>query len=87
MSTPYSTSKENKENQYMHEVQISPQKSSKIIGRNLNLPNSNAHDHKKWKEDEVTSPTLLKQRKQLVELWLDPVVDLNTSLEHMVEGD
>ncbi len=88
MSLTYFSSKENKENQYGHEVQISPQRGSKINPRNLNLPLGNQNEtSKKWKEDEVVSSPLLKQRKQLVELWLNPVISHNTSLELMVEED
>lgn len=86
MSLSYCGSKENKENQYHHDVHISPEKkrTSGNICRPCH-PNNNPSKH--MKEDDIVSPTLLKTRKQLVELWLNPVVTLDTSLEHTVEDD
>jgi hypothetical protein len=85
MSLSYFGSKENKENQYHHEVQISPQKSRPNVHNHPNHPNE---FNRKWKEDDIISPTLLKTRKQLCELWLNPVVtSLDTSLELIVDDD
>ena len=87
MSLPYCGSKENKENHYHHDIQISPEK-RRSNGTNCYRPNFSGIDlSKKGKEDDIVSPTLLKTRKQLVELWLNPVVTLDTSLEQIVEDD
>ena len=86
MSQTYCGSKENKENQYLHEVQVSPTK-GRNNGRRNNLPQNHYKDCKRQKEDDIVSPTLLKTRKQLVELWLNPVISLDTSLEQLVEDD
>lgn len=54
------------------------------------LGNASNDSTKKWKEDESMSPTLQnpRQRKQLVELWLNPVAIIhNTSLEYIVGDD
>ena len=84
MSLSYCGSKENKENQYHHDIQISPEKR-----RNNNLRTNFPGNEfaKKGKDDDIISPTLLKTRKQLVELWLNPVVTLDTSLEQIVEDE
>lgn len=85
MSLTYFGSKENKENHYAHEMQSSPQRSG-LNPRNRNLQiNYTNEPTKKWKEEDIVSPTLLKQRKQLVELCLNRVSNLNTSLELMVD--
>lgn len=41
MSLTYFSSKENKENHYVHDVQISPQRGSRINALNFNLPLGN----------------------------------------------
>ena len=88
MSSSYSSAKENKENQYHHEVSISPQK-GRCNPVHYYRPNQHPSDiYRKGKEDDIISPTLLKTRKQLVQLWLNPVVTtLDTSLEKVVEDD
>lgn len=87
MSMSYCGAKENKENQYHHDIQISPEK-RRNNGPNYFRSNLIVNDmSKKNKEDDIISPTLLKTRKQLVELWLNPVVTLDTSLENIVEDD
>ena len=86
MSLSYFGSKENKENQYHHDVQLSPQKGSKNNGVTYNRTNK-MDGNQKWIDEEANSPTLFKARKQLVELWLNPVSTLDTSLEHMVDDD
>ena len=86
MSLSYCGNKEDKENCYHHDVQLSPSK-GRTNGANYFRPNVQHDRNQKLKEDDIVSPTLLKTRKQLVELWLNPVANLNTSLDHIVESD
>ena len=86
MSMSFCNTQENKENHYHHDIQVSPEK------KRNNLPNylrkNNPYSGLRMnQEDDIVSPTLLKTRKQLVELWLNPVVTLDTSLEQIVDDD
>ena len=86
MSTSFSNAREDKENQYHHDVRISPEKKRQNGSNNLRW-NCNHNGPRMNQEDDIISPTLLKTRKQLVELWLNPVCTLDTSLEQIVEDD
>jgi hypothetical protein len=76
-------STENKENQYLHLVQISPEKQRKTH-RHANILADVSANGKQGVQEAVLGG---KKRKQLEELWLQPVVCLDTSLEEVVEGD
>ena len=46
------------------------------------------HLHKKGKElEDMISPTMLKERPKLVELWLPPANKLDTSLEQEIDEE
>lgn len=69
MNTHYGSKTQDKENQYHHDIQISPQKGRKNTHINIhyNLPQFN----KKGRDvEDVISPSLLKGRQKLAELWL-----------------
>jgi hypothetical protein len=75
-------SSENKENDYHHLVQISPEKQRKTHRHANILGNLNENGKPDIQEIPFGS---MKKRKQLEELWLKPVISLDTSLEGIVD--
>lgn len=71
-----------KENQYLHDVQISPERNRRGP-RHLNILAS-VQDSKAGNEISLFP---IRKRKQLEELWLQPVPTLDTSLEEIVSDE
>lgn len=75
-------SSENKENNYHHLVQISPERQRKTHRHANILVNLNENGKADMQEAPFGS---IKKRKQLEELWLKPVICFDTSLEEIVD--
>jgi hypothetical protein len=71
---------ENKENHYHHLVQVSPEKQRKSH-RNGNILGDVSANSLQLNEIQFG----MKKKKQLEELWLQPVARLDTSLEEIVD--